>query len=121
MKSTRDFHLIDTIFPLHPITCRPPAILPSNMPENTLKTFAGNGQPGDVMEPDGQLAESILTSISLTGIDLDILAIRLQRDCMQSIAMSWHRLMVRLSAMRTPASCDRFRGQAHVAPHINRR
>ncbi len=61
------------------------------------------------------------TQVSLAGIDPDTLAIRLQRDCMQSFAMSGHGLMARHSAMRMSESCGRDQGQAPANPPANRR
>ncbi len=73
------------------------------------------------METDGGHAEAMLTQFSLAGLDLDTLATHLQRDSIQSSAMSWRRLMARLSAMRTPVSCGRDRRWAPADSPTNRR
>lgn len=64
----------------------------STLPEKTLLAFADRGNPV-VMASDGVAAEVMLTRFIKAGVDLDALALRLQREGAQSFLKSWQHLM----------------------------
>jgi len=67
------------------------------MPEKTLKAFAKIGRVGAVMPVDGGYAEQTLDEIRRQGVDIDALAVKLQKDGGGSFAKSWNSLMGGLS------------------------
>ncbi len=67
------------------------------VPEKTLRAFADHGQLRGVMAEDGGDAEAVLASFAKTGIDIDALAIQLQRDGAQAFVKSWQELMRRIA------------------------
>ena len=67
------------------------------MPEKTLKAFAKSGRVGEVMPVDGGYAEQTLDEIRRQGVDIDALALKLQKDGGDSFAKSWNSLMGGLS------------------------
>ena len=67
------------------------------MPEKTLKAFAKSGRVGEVMPLDGGYAEQTLDEIRRQGVDIDALALKLQKDGGDSFAKSWNSLMGGLS------------------------
>jgi transaldolase len=73
----------------------------NTMPEGTLKAFAGHGEVGGVMAPDGGDCEQVLAQFANAGIDVDALAARLQQEGAAAFVKSWSDLMVRIEAKRT--------------------
>ena len=69
----------------------------NTMPEKTLKAFAKSGRVGEVMPLDGGYAEQTLDEIRRQGVDIDALAVKLQKDGGDSFAKSWNSLMGGLS------------------------
>jgi len=69
----------------------------NTMPEKTLKAFAKSGRVGEVMPLDGGYAEQTLDEIRRQGVDIDALALKLQKDGGDSFAKSWNSLMGGLS------------------------
>jgi transaldolase len=67
------------------------------LPEKTLRAFAEHGQLKGVMAEDGGDAEAVLASYVKAGIDIDALAIHLQRDGAQAFVKSWEELMTRIA------------------------
>jgi len=67
------------------------------MPEKTLKAFAKSGRVGEVMPLDGGYAEQTLDEIRRQGVDIDALAVKLQKDGGDSFVKSWNSLMGGLS------------------------
>ncbi len=63
------------------------------MPEKTLKALAKSGGVGEVMPVDGGLAEQTLDEIRRQGVDIDALALKLQKDGGDSFVKSWHSLI----------------------------
>jgi transaldolase len=63
------------------------------MPEKTLKALAKAGGVGKVMPVDGGFAEQTLDEIRRQGVDIDALALKLQKDGGDSFAKSWNSLM----------------------------
>ncbi|NOY63275.1 MAG: transaldolase [Gammaproteobacteria bacterium] len=63
------------------------------IPEKTLLAFVDHGQRKGVMAEEGGEAEALLTRFAQAGIDIDALAMQLQRDGAQSFVMSWQSLL----------------------------
>ena len=77
------------------------------VPEKTLLAFAEHGMLKGVMPEDGGDAERVLASFAKAGIDIDALAIQLQRDGAQAFAKSWNKLLKRIA--------DKSEALAHAA------
>jgi len=67
------------------------------MPEKALHAFAKHGKIGGVMAEDGGDAESVLTRFGKVGIDIDALAVDLQREGAQAFVRSWNELLKRIA------------------------
>ena len=67
------------------------------IPEKTLRAFAEHGAINGVMAEDGGDAEAVLASVAKAGIDVDALAIQLQRDGAHAFVTSWNKLMTRIA------------------------
>ena len=65
----------------------------NTIPEKTLLAYGERGNPGAVMANDGGDAEAMLASIAAAGIDIDALALKLQRDGAASFVKSWQELI----------------------------
>jgi len=65
----------------------------STIPEATLKAFAEHGDVGELLPVDGGDCEEVLTRFQQVGIELDALAIQLQRDGAEAFDKSWNDLM----------------------------
>lgn len=65
----------------------------STMPEATLQAFADHGAIGDLLPTDGGGCEEVLSRFQQAGIDLDVLALQLQRDGAEAFNQSWNDLM----------------------------
>jgi transaldolase len=72
----------------------------NTMPEKTLRAFADHGKVHGVMATDGVAAEATLALFSKAGVDIDVLASRLQREGAQSFAKSWRQLLQRVASKR---------------------
>jgi transaldolase len=70
------------------------------MPEKTLRAFAEHGQVRGEMAADGVTAAATLARFGAAGIDVDVLARRLQAEGAQSFADSWRRLLARVASKR---------------------
>ena len=68
----------------------------NTMPEKTLEAFAAHGVLRGQMPVDGGDAEAMLTRFAAAGVDIDELALRLQREGTRSFTRSWHRLLERI-------------------------
>ena len=68
------------------------------IPETTLRAFAEEGKQHGAMAEDGGDAEAVLARFAQAGIDVDALAIRLQREGAQAFVKSWQALMQRIDA-----------------------
>jgi transaldolase len=68
------------------------------LPENTLRAFAEHGRLHGAMAEDGGDAEAVLARFAQAGVDVDALAIRLQREGAQAFVKSWQALMERIDA-----------------------
>jgi transaldolase len=69
----------------------------NTMPEKTLQAFAEHGAIRSAMAMDGVDAEAMLARFAETGIDIDALAIELQRDGAQAFVKSWQQLLQRIA------------------------
>ncbi|MCC6916334.1 transaldolase [Nitrosomonas sp.] len=66
----------------------------NTIPEATLKTLAGQNDPGfECMPADGGDCEQVLEQFSRAGIDIDALAIRLQDEGARGFVTSWQGLL----------------------------
>jgi transaldolase len=68
------------------------------LPEATLHAFAAQGRLQGAMAEDGGDAEAVLARFAQAGVDVDALALRLQREGAQAFVKSWQALMQRLDA-----------------------
>ncbi len=65
----------------------------NTMPEGTLKAFSDHGRVGEVLAPDGGNCEAVLAGFAKSGIDVGVLAARLQDEGGASFVKSWSDLM----------------------------
>jgi transaldolase len=63
------------------------------MPEGTLKAFADHGEVAAPMAADGGDCEAVLAQFAKAGIDVDALAVKLQKEGADSFVKSWNELM----------------------------
>lgn len=68
------------------------------MPGETLCAFAEHGHLHGPMARNGGDAEALLTRFAEAGIDVDALALQLQRDGAAAFATSWNKLMEQIAA-----------------------
>lgn len=68
------------------------------IPEKTLRAFADHGTLRAAMAEDGGDAESVLARFAAAGIDIESLALQLQRDGASAFVKSWEQLMSRIKA-----------------------
>jgi transaldolase len=66
------------------------------LPEQTLLAFADHGQVDGGLPADGGHAAEVLQEHRRQGINLDALALRLQREGVQAFALMWHALLARI-------------------------
>ena len=67
------------------------------IPEKTLRAFADHGSAVSAMAPDGGDAEAVLARFASANIDIDALALELQRDGAKAFVKSWQELMQRIA------------------------
>ena len=85
----------------------------ATIPEKTLRAFAERGQLKGVLAADGGDAEAVLAHFASAGVDVDGIAIKLQRDGVQAFAKSWAELLQCIeakSARSTMSAGDRGSG-----------
>jgi transaldolase len=63
------------------------------MPEKTLEAFAESGRVGAPMPADGGNAEQVLDEFRAAGVDVDALAVKLQKEGGDAFAKSWSSLL----------------------------
>ncbi|MCC7411110.1 MAG: transaldolase [Gammaproteobacteria bacterium] len=68
------------------------------IPEKTLHALAEQGALRGVMAEDGGDAEAVLARYAQAGVDVDALALRLQREGAQAFVKSWQSLMQQIDA-----------------------
>lgn len=69
----------------------------ATIPAKTLRAFAEHGALDGTMATKGGRAEPLLARFAEAGIDIDALAIRLQRDGAQAFVKSWNALLGRIA------------------------
>ena len=65
----------------------------NTMPEGTLQAFADHGNVEDILRADGGDCEDVLEQFAKAGVDIDVLAAKLQDDGAKSFVKSWDELM----------------------------
>jgi transaldolase len=70
----------------------------NTMPEGTLLALANYSEIGEIMAPDGGNCEEVLAEFVKAGIDLDVLAEKLQQDGAKSFVKSWNELIEVISS-----------------------
>jgi transaldolase len=70
----------------------------NTMPETTLKALADHGEIGAILPADGGDCEEVLAQFGKAGIDIDVLAARLQEEGAKSFVQSWTDLMAVITA-----------------------
>ncbi|MDP1697544.1 MAG: transaldolase [Xanthomonadaceae bacterium] len=65
----------------------------NTMPEKTLLAFAKHGVIDHMMVEDGLEAEAMLARFTAAGVDLDALALQLQKQGAQAFVASWQHLL----------------------------
>lgn len=68
----------------------------STLPEKTLLSFADHGKPGTVLPHDGGDVEAQLQQFRNAGVNLNLLAARLQREGLEAFNVSWRSLLTSL-------------------------
>jgi transaldolase len=68
------------------------------MPENTLEALADHGRLRGPMAVDGGDADAELARLAASGIEVDALASKLQRDGVQAFSESWRHLLASIAA-----------------------
>jgi len=70
----------------------------NTMPEKTLLAFADHGKVTGAMRLDGGNAEAVLAEFVHAGINIDALAVDLQREGAKAFATSWSDLLDRIAS-----------------------
>src|SRR6516165_7455385 len=68
------------------------------VPEATLQAFADHGRVSDLLPADGGDCEEVLDRFRRAGIDVDALAVQLQREGAEEFDKSWKDLLERLAS-----------------------
>jgi transaldolase len=89
---TKDAKALDTLYV--EALAAPDTI--DTIPEKTLRDFAEHGEIKNPMTEDSRDGEATLARFEQAGIDIDALAVQLQRDGAQAFAASWEKLMRRI-------------------------
>ena len=63
------------------------------IPDRTLLAFADHGKAGAVLAPDGGDAEAVIADFIRLGVDVDALAVRLQKEAGDAFKKSWSSLL----------------------------
>lgn len=80
----------------------------NTIPEKTLLAFVDHGQSKGVMGNEGGEAEALLSCFAQAGIDIDVLAMQLQREGAQSFVKSWQALMQSIESKSTILASNKF-------------
>ena len=70
----------------------------NTMPEKTLLAFADHGKVGQSIPADGGDCEKTLAEFTKAGINLDRLALDLQKEGAEAFVKSWNELLKRIAA-----------------------
>ena len=82
----------------------------NTMPEKTLRAFAEHGELKGAMAVDDE-GEAALARFAKAGVDIDALALQLQRDGALAFVKSWNELLERI-ASKSAALADTSQGSA---------
>jgi len=69
----------------------------NTLPEMTLRAFAEHGELNRAMARNGGDCEVVLARFAHAGIDIDALALKLQRDGAQAFVKSWKEMLARIA------------------------
>jgi len=87
--STKDPKAPDTLY----VHCLGAPFTINTIPEGTLRAFYDHGHAGKPMPTDGGDADATLAKHAEAGIDVDVLAAKLQADAATSFVEAWNDLM----------------------------
>ena len=74
----------------------------NTLPEKTLQAFAAHGHVEAPLPRDGGDADRVLAEFAYAHIDLEALALKLQREGVADFVKSWHALMRGIDEKRMP-------------------
>jgi transaldolase len=74
----------------------------NTLPEPTLNALADHGELSGLLPANGGNCEEVLAQFARAGVNLQALAVQLQRDSVTSSVTSWHSLMAAI-ASKSPA------------------
>ncbi|MCS6801425.1 MAG: transaldolase [Chloroflexota bacterium] len=77
----------------------------NTMPEETLLAFADHGEVGALLSPEG--ADDLLARFTAAGVDIAVLADRLQQDGTAAFVASWNDVTSRVAAKRAEFAAHR--------------
>jgi hypothetical protein len=83
------------------------------MPEGTLRTFADHGQIGEPLSADGGDCGAVIARHANSGIDVDVLAARLQHEDAKAFAKSWNRLIAVIDGKSEAFDTATWVGRVH--------
>lgn len=86
---TKDPHASDVLY----VKALAAPFTVNTIPEATLKSFGDHGEVGRIMPADGDDCEEVLGEFARAGVDVDVLAARLQDEGAKSFVKSWHDLL----------------------------
>jgi transaldolase len=72
----------------------------NTMPDETLRAFADHGKVTTMLAADGGDADEVLARFCAAGVDVDALAVQLQREGAESFVKSWTDLMQQVASKR---------------------
>jgi transaldolase len=72
----------------------------NTIPDKTLRAFAEHGKAPTLLARDGGDADRVLAEFTYAHIDLDALALKLQRDGVDAFAKSWRTLLHGIESKR---------------------
>ena len=81
----------------------------NTLPEKTLLAFADHGEVDGGLPADGGHAEDVQQECRRQGVNLDALALRLQREGVEAFALSWHALLAVIRE-KSPSQASAQRG-----------
>ena len=86
---TKDFKASDTLY----VNALAAPFTVNTIPEATLKAFADHGHVEEMLPMHSRLCDAVLAKFAEAGIDIDVLAARLQDEGAKGFVKSWNELM----------------------------